>query len=363
MPAKKSVPAKKISVAKKPVVKTETKKPSAAPKPAKAVVIPETAIPIIENPDPAVGPVKKKRLTFRFKRSRGKASTPWVPVSKHKLASPYQLFIQAFKIPLQHWEVFGGILLIFGLLNAVLIGGLSSVTEIVEAKTTLKDVFTGQFSQLSTGLTLFGFLATSQADNAASGVAGAYSSLLLLVASLAIIYALRMVYGGRVIRIREAFYSGMTPFIPSILTLLVVGLQVAPAAIGVQLYSMVTNNGVLQGLAELGFATFILLLLCVASIYMLCSSLFALYIITLPNVTPLDALHSAKQLVQRRRAKIFIRLLALVVGIVLLAALIMVPVALLLTPAAPFVFYILSVIGLVLIHSYMYSLYRELLVD
>src|SRR5690606_28518012 len=116
--------------------------------------------------------------------------------------------------------------------------------------------------------------------------------LLLLIASLAIIWALRKTHGDVKVRARDAFYQGMYPLIPFILVLLVIGLQLLPLLLGSSLYSLVTTNGIAVHAIE---QTAWLLLfggLSLLSLYMLSSSLFALYIVTLPNMTPMKALRS-----------------------------------------------------------------------
>jgi hypothetical protein len=94
---------------------------------------------------------------------------------------------------------------------------------------------------------------------------------------------------------------------------------------------------------------------------MVSSSIFALYIVTLPDVTPMQALRSARELVRYRRWSIARKVLFLPVSLLVIAAVIMVPVILLVTPASEWVFFILSMLSIAVIHSYMYSLYRELL--
>jgi hypothetical protein len=94
---------------------------------------------------------------------------------------------------------------------------------------------------------------------------------------------------------------------------------------------------------------------------MVSSSVFALYIVTLPDVTPMQALRSARELVRHRRWSIARKVLFLPVSLLVIAAAIMIPVILLLTPASEWAFFVLSMFSLAVIHSYMYGLYRELL--
>jgi K+-sensing histidine kinase KdpD len=83
--------------------------------------------------------------------------------------------------------------------------------------------------------------------------------------------------------------------------------------------------------------------------------------VTLPDMTPLKALRSARELVRYRRWTILLRVLFLPVLLLLAAAIIMVPIITLLTPLTKWMIFLLSMIAIAVVHSYMYSLYRELL--
>ena len=81
-------------------------------------------------------------------------------------------------------------------------------------------------------------------------------------------------------------------------------------------------------------ATLRLFFLALLSLYMICSSLFALYIVTLPNVTPMKALRSARQLVLHRRFLVLRKILFMPLALLVLGAIIMIPLIIFLTFAA-----------------------------
>lgn len=302
---------------------------------------------------------KRSHAAKKAKRAAKKAEAAARP--KHKLASGLKLFIQAVKVPMRHWEVFGGILLIYGLLNVLLIGSLNGPEELLSAKEGLNDFFTGRFGQITTGLALFGILATSSAGTAASGVSTAYQSMLLLLTSLALIWALRQVYAKHPIRVRDAFYNGMHPLIQFLLTIMVIGLQLIPATLGGFLFAILVGGGILQQTLEIVVIGIIFFVLFVASLYMLCSSILAPYIVTLPDMSPVKALRSAREVVRGRRGAVLLRLAFLPLATIVCAAVIMVPLVILLTSVAPYVYFVLSVLAVLLMHSYLYALYRELI--
>lgn len=286
-----------------------------------------------------------------------------VPTKARKLPPAYQLFIQACKVPARHWEIFGGILLIYAILNIGVIGGLTGGSDLGALKDVVSGALTGQFAQIGTGFALYGFLVSSSATNAASGIASAYSSMLLLITSLAIIWALRQVYAGNKIRIRDTFYNGMQPLVQFMIMLFLVGLQLIPAVLGGFLSTSLVGTNILVETYQVAIVWALFFVLAAWSIYMLCASLFAFYIVTLPGMTPLKALRSAKTIVQARRGQVLLKLLFLPIALLCSAAVFMVPLALFATAVAPYIFFVCTIFVIVIVHSYMYALYRELIVE
>jgi hypothetical protein len=260
----------------------------------------------------------------------------------------------------QHKTLFAGITLIYGLLTLLLVQGIAGGTDVQGVKEALNSAIQGQFASVGVGLGTFVTLLSS-AGNTSSNTAGAYQLILVLISSLAVIWALRQVLAGANIRIRDAYYRGMYPFVPFVLVLCVVGLQLLPMVVGTSLYSLVVTNGIaVHGVEQLLWGL-LAVLLTALSLYWLCSSLFALYIVTLPDMTPMKALRSARELLRYRRLQVLRKLLWLPLVLFIAAAIIMLPIIIWLTPLAQWVFFILSMFALVAVHSYMYTLYRELL--
>ncbi len=277
-----------------------------------------------------------------------------------QLPSAYNLFKKALTIFKANWKLFLTITVIYGLLTIILVRGFGGALNLSELKSSLKNGFNGSYASLLTGVTLFSYLLGS-AGSSASPTGGVYETLLIIIVSLAVIWALREVLAGHKIRARDAFYRGMYPLIPFILVLVVVGLQLLPLAIGSWLYSTVISNGIAVTVLEKFVWLLMAFLLAILSLYMICSSLFALYIVTLPSMTPLKALRSARQLVLHRRWTVLRKILFLPLAVIILGGVIMIPLIVLVTPAAEWIFFMLSMFTLVVVHAYMYTLYRQLL--
>jgi hypothetical protein len=185
--------------------------------------------------------------------------------------------------------------------------------------------------------------------------------MLLVIISLATIWGLRQVSAGNKPRIRDAFYKGLYPIVPLILVLLVIGLQLIPMAVAGWLYSAVIVGGVAGTLIEKILWILLVILAILLSLYMISSSLFALYIVTLPDMEPMQALRSARQLAVHRRWTILRKIVFLPFILFVIAALIMLPTIILLPFIAEWIFLVLSLFGWIVTLCYIYNLYKELL--
>ncbi len=314
-------------------------------------------------------PAKRSASKATVNKTR-RLSTPkhrTLRISKHvkqkptaKLPSSIALLKKALRRLLVDWRLFGGIVLIYGLLTVILVRGLGTSTNLSDLKGSLHGLFNGRLAELTTGFTLFGAL-LSTAGNNGTPTAGVYQSVLMVVISLALIWTLRQRQAGNKIKVRDGFYMGMYPLIPFVLVLLVIGVQLLPFAAGGMLYNIVIGNGIaVTGVEKVAWGL-LFFLLALASLFMLASSLFGLYIVTLPDMTPLKALRSARELVRFRRWTVLRKIILLPIMLLLIAAIVMLPLVLWLTPIAVWTFFLCTMASLAIVHAYMYTLYRELL--
>ncbi len=334
----------KKAAPKRTAANTASKKSAAAKAAAKPKPRPRPAKPRrIKQPQ-----YKTLRLQKRIKH----------PV---RLPSVWRLTRKSALTLWQNKRLFVGITLTYGLLNIILTQGLSGATDVGTLKHSVNQVFTGHLGGLASGLSVFALLVGSAGNNS-NPTAGAYQLFLGLIASLAIIWALRQILAGAErLRIRDAYYRGMYPLVPFVLVLLVVGLQLIPFLVGSALYGLVINNGIAVYAVEKLLWALLYALLAMLSVYMISSSLFALYIVTLPDMAPMKALRSARELVRYRRWTVMRKVLCLPLVLLIVGAIVMVPIIIWLTALAKWVFFLLTMFGLVAVHTYMYTLYRELL--
>ncbi len=280
--------------------------------------------------------------------------------TRKKVTGAFRLMVDAFWTLKTHWKLFGGILLVYLFLLFFLVGLNGSSANIQEAKKNLGEISSGTAGQLGSGLLLFTSIAGSSGTSGSES-GSAYQSIVFIVVSLAIIWALRQLNAGQKVSVRDSFYKGMYPLVPSILVALVIGLQLIPFAIGSFLFGVAFGSGVAVGFVEQSAWMVVILVLAGISVYMLCSSIFAFYVSTLPDMKPMEALRSARKIVRYRRWTILRKLLFLPVALLVIGAAITLPFVWIWPVAAQWVFVLFSVLSLAWAHSYIYSLYRELL--
>lgn len=323
--------------------KKKTTKKVAKPSPTKRSVV--------EGPRRVKVPKRRpfKRQDKRFRQRR-------------RLPNVIVLTKKAWHLQLDNWRIIGGLMLVYGVLNIVLVRGLNGGVDVSSLKSQLHLLVHGVSGNIATGFAIFGQLLTSS-SNPATAQASSYQTLLLIMVSLAVVWSYRQLLAGHRIRIRDGFYQGMQPFVPVLLVLLVVLVQFLPLIIGIWLYTALVSGGiVINAFQQIGAGLLAFGLACL-SIYWLCSSLFALYIAALPGMTPMRALRSSRELVRYRRWPLLRKLVFLPLLLLIVGALIMLPFILFAALIAQWVFFVLSTLALAAVHAYLYTLYRELIND
>lgn len=308
------------------------------------------------KPANPISPRKVKKPSYKSFRLSKKIRYDAPPLPKAR-----KLFSATVRHLLRHKRLYVGLALVHFVLMLLLVKGLSFGfdSQLSEIKDALEEVFVDESAWL-TSAALFGTLLGS-AGTATGEAASTYQAMLLVLTSLAVIWALRQSHAGEKVRAKDAFYKGMYPLVQFILVLLVLLLQLLPLAIGNLLYSIVLQNGLAVTGVEQAVWAILFGLLALLSLYMITSSIFALYIVTLPDVKPLQALRSARALVRHRRLMVGRKIAFLPFVLLLIAAAVMLPIILWVTAVAEFVFFVLTVLAVLVTHAYMYELYRKLL--
>ncbi len=277
-----------------------------------------------------------------------------------KLPSWWHLFLKSLALIRANKRAILVFVVVYGLLNLFLVRGFTNTVDIEGVRESLSSIVGEESSGFTSGFTSFGLLV--EASTQGSGeVAQVYQTFLLIFASLALIWLYRQQQAGNKVTMKMAFYRGMYPLVPFTLVSLVIFSQMIPALIGNFLYTTVISNGLVVGALEqiawlLFFASTLLL-----SLYMISSSSIALYIVTLPEMTPMIALRQARELVRYRRTAIILRSIAIILIVFALLFIIVLPIIFIAPTMAEWMFFAVTVLAVPLVHGYMFSLYRELL--
>ncbi|MBP9738746.1 hypothetical protein KBD20_03590 [Candidatus Saccharibacteria bacterium] len=226
-----------------------------------------------------------------------------------------------------------------------------AITTAVEGSDTKLTGVQGNLVTLSAVLGSTG--ATQQNGTAAVAV--------LFIVSLAYIWALRQLHNNNSIKIRDAFYQGMTAIVPVAFVIAVVLLELLPFAFASFIYTLARTSGIfVTGFEDLAFFA-VTMFIGVLSFYWMTSGIIAMYMTTLPGIYPMYALHSARKLVQFQRLRVFRRMIALVLLFAAVYVLLLV-LSIRLLPSKTFIIAeFVQLLFIPFIHTYLYKLYRSLL--
>jgi hypothetical protein len=301
---------------------------------------------------------KKPRIRKQPSYKSFRLSKKIKPAAKKPLPGIFSLCkisIAPFK---KNKKLFLGIILIHFIFTVIFVSGIGSTTDFVQVKNDLEEAFGADLSKAASAVTLFSYALSS---GSGTGGSANYQMFISLIVSLAIIWSIRQTLAGEKIGVRQAFYQGIYPLVPFMAVLLVIGLQFIPALIGNFLLVTVISGGLAVTVLEQALWWLIFIMLLTLSLYMVLSSIFALYISTLPDMTPMRALRSARGLVMHRRIHIALRLIGLPVVILIIYGLILMPLIFTMPILVVPVILLLGSFSLFFMHSYLYNLYRALL--
>lgn len=284
------------------------------------------------------------------------------PLDAVTLPSAWLLLKDTARHLWQFKRVFAGILGVYALLVLVFVWAGGSLLNASDLKATLNDSLGLSGNSIMANVTVFSILLGSAAAGS-SDVASTYQSIILLVISLALVWTWRntSLEVAKTVRVRDSFYKGMAPLVPFLLVLLVVGLQLLPMLIASVIFNIVLANGLAATAIEQALWLLLFLASAVLSLYMISSSIFALFVVTLPNMTPMRALKSARKLVKYRRWVIMRKLIAASLLLFVAFSLTVILAIYVVPSIAQWVFFAGTLVVLPLTLGFIYKLYRALL--
>lgn len=250
-------------------------------------------------------------------------------------------------------------LLCYAIVFLVFVRGVVAPLDIDKIREQIK-AYTSGTSSFSNNITIIGLMLHS-AFNASGDISMMYQMLFILSSVLALIWLFRQQQAGNKVSIKDAYYRGMYPLVPFLVLIVVIALQAAPSIVGNSLYGAVVRDGLAVTALEQVFWFFFFILLIVLSLYLISMSLMALFIVTLPEMTPYIALKEAKKLVEHRRISLLFRVVALVLILGATYLAIVFPSIFVSATLSQILFFLLTLLIVPFTVAYLFVLYRELL--
>ncbi len=283
-------------------------------------------------------------------------------VKRPDLAIPswYKITKKAFKLLRANLKPIIWFFIIYGLLYLVFVRGVVSPVNIDSVRDQVNDATGAAASTLIKNVTAMSVLFQS-AISTGGDIASLYQMMFIIVSTLALIWLFRQQQAGNNVSMKDAFYRGMYPLVPFVLVLLVIILQAMPATIGSFLFTTVTSTGIAVNTFEQVIWLLLFLSTLILSLYMISASVIALFIVTLPEMTPMLALKKAKELVTFRRANVLGKVVILIILVGLFYVSIVFPSIFISAVLAQVTFFFLTVIMVPFVVAYLFVLYRELL--
>lgn len=269
----------------------------------------------------------------------------------------------------KHWRVILGVASIYAVLQLVLVRSVSngldftSVKEAVASglQTSFETKDVAGFLNVASILGVVMFNPTAGVEtNVASQF---YQTALLIIFSMALIWALRKLNIGQKFKVKDAYYKGMYPLVPFILVLIVLAIQTLPVFIANFILQLVQdpNSPIALSLAEQLLWAIFWFLMFVSTAYMVSGSIFALIVVTMENMTPVRAIKGAYDIVRFRRLVLMRRFITFIFLMLLGMIGVMLPTILFAVRFAGIVYTVWSVFVVTLLIMFIFTLYQRML--
>lgn len=298
-----------------------------------------------------------------------------------ELAIPGLLYhaVSALKLIWQNKKTF--ILLIVGavILNMILVGLMSEDTYVALQDTldeTNEALVSGRLGTMAkASLLLISTVTTGGLTSGMTEVQLVFLVLIFLAVWLTTIYLSRQVRAGHKLKLRDALYNSMGPFISTLIVLIVAFIFLIPILVLIITYSAAVTTGFLAT-PFYAFCFFVFAALLIAlSAYLLTGIVMALVAVTTPGLYPFTAISLSFDLVVSRRIRLFIRILFFLFFLALIWIVVMLPIILLDMwiksftdalaglPIVSFFLSLMTVFSFVYFAVYFYLIYRRFLDD
>lgn len=300
--------------------------------------------------------------SFVRTRRRDKLKKPKI---EGYIAFPWYVFRMLWN---RKWVYIRCILILY-ILSAIFIGALqvdniSSVNTVIDSASSGSNVLGPVVrAAVTVGSSIGGAL-----NNNLSDVQYIYSSALVIIGLLTVVWLLRHQLAGKKVQARDGLYNAAAPLTAEYV-LVVVGIaQLIPAALATLIYVSATTSGILDGGIETAMFSLALFFVIVLTLYFMTTTLFAMFIATIPGTYPMKAYKAARHIVAGQRLRLLLRLLWMMVIVVVMAFIVLMPVVIIVNSFGggnswiiPIAYQLTVITGIVYATAYGYLLYRRMI--
>ncbi len=280
-------------------------------------------------------------------------------VKTAKLSNVFQLSYKSIELIINNLNIFGAISIIYFFLTILFVRGFSASINVAQYKSNYVGNHT-KATNIATDFSAFDKVIRTSSTSS-SGNGALFQSILFIIFSLVFIFVLREIYKKRKVSFGSAFYDSQYPLIQYLVVLFFLVIELIPMAIGLFIYATVFREGFVANNIEKVVWIILTISFVSVTVFLMISSLFSVFIVTLPNVRPVQALSSAWKLVRHRRVVVFRKIIFLPFALIVFVGLVNLLFVAIWPQASDFVFYGLSIIALLIAQTYLYTLYRELI--
>lgn len=291
---------------------------------------------------------KTNKLKNKLKITRKKSDD-------NKIAIPgfWRHFYLAYNELATFWRSFLGVVFVYGFVYVILVIGFVFLSP-----STIKDNLTDLGEELAlidkAYLSLYSSIDFFSGDQASQLI----QFFLFVIASLAFIWTLRKVRQLKRVKVAEAYYSGTAQIVPLILTIILLFIFLIPLSIGSSIAAAGLNLA--SSFLETSLIVIISSLLAFVSLWLMARYWSSFYIVSLPNMRPLESLSKSAKLTKGNRLKISLQVLWFSLITLAVFGLIIFLVGISLPLVTPYVFVFLMFVLFAWVHTFLFSIYRSL---
>lgn len=276
------------------------------------------------------------------------------------LPSSWKFLKETFRFVANNKKLFIGISATYVVVQVALVYIFGGGFDSSQAKREIEEILGVEAPAYSVayGLANYLFISVGQRNNEVLGV---YQNFISIIFMLSTIWVVRQKTAKEKFTASDIIYKSQYPLIQFIVILFILGLCFIPASISGFLYSVTIVGGIAATLLEQILWITICILLLILSLYLIIPGLLAMYIVTLPEVSPKTAYASAWKLLDGRRSGVAIRLMAGYIFVFVMGMILVMALGYFLTPISEVVFYLVTAFSMLILNIYTYKIYRAML--